>query len=152
MTKRLIHPVLSILLALSLALIMFQPVRAQGGIPPRDDVPAGQTIEGDMLLFGQNVTVDGKITGDLFAEAFVLWHLLAGTSLTIRRALAAFAASISGAGLLFFTSMMPDHVPPRMTYHFFWLLSATAISMGTVLTLAAAHLARFLVGSRQSSG
>ena len=89
----------------------------------------------------------------LSAEAFVLWRFLGWTSLSIRRrALVASGASLGGAGILFFTSMMPDHVPPRVTYHFLWLLSATAISMGTFLTLAVADVARRLVGGRQSSG
>jgi len=88
----------------------------------------------------------------LLAEAFVIWRLLTGTSLSIGRALAALGAALGGAGILFFTSMMPDHVPARVTYHFLWLLSAATISLGTLLTLAATHLARLLVGSRQSSG
>jgi multisubunit Na+/H+ antiporter MnhE subunit len=87
----------------------------------------------------------------LFAEAFVLWRVLAG-SLSIGRALAASGLSIGAAGILFFTLMMPDHIPARVTYHFLWLLSAAAISMGTFLTLAASHVARLLVGRRQSSG
>lgn len=60
------HLLISILLALSLALMIVSPARAQGGIPPRDEIPAGVTIEGDMLLFGQSVSMDGNVTGDLF--------------------------------------------------------------------------------------
>ena len=60
------HLMLSIMLALSIALSIAYPAYAQGGVPPRDGIPAGQTIEGDMLLFGQTVTVDGSVTGDLF--------------------------------------------------------------------------------------
>jgi len=60
------HLLLSILLATSIAFGIVNNAYAQGGIPPRDRIPAGQTIEGDMLLFGQTVTVDGNVTGDLF--------------------------------------------------------------------------------------
>jgi hypothetical protein len=87
----------------------------------------------------------------LFSEALVLMRLLAGASMSIGRALAAFGASVGGAVILFFTLMAPDHVAALVTYHFLWLLSAAAISMGTFLTLSVAHLAR-LAGSRRGSG
>ena len=57
---------LSICLTLSLALIFVTPAGAQDGISPRDSVPTGQTIEGDTLLFGPSVSMDGVVTGDLF--------------------------------------------------------------------------------------
>ena len=56
----------TIILAICLSFSFVSTAQAQTGIPPRDSVPAGQTIEGDTLLFGQTVTVDGNVTGDLF--------------------------------------------------------------------------------------
>ena len=57
--------------AISLALIAifcFVPVvHAQSIIIYGDSVPAGQTVEGDIMLTGTNVVVDGTVAGDLIA-------------------------------------------------------------------------------------
>ena len=56
--------------AFSLALIAifcFVPVVHAQSIIYGDSVPAGQTVEGDIVLSGTNVVVDGTVAGDLIA-------------------------------------------------------------------------------------
>lgn len=41
------------------------PAYAQG-LPPRDNIPQGETVQGDAFLYGDVVKVNGDVTGDLF--------------------------------------------------------------------------------------
>ena len=53
---------------------------------------------------------------------------------------------------MFLTLMTPDHVPNYIVLHFFWLLSAGAMSLGTFLLAAGARFVHRLAATRRSSG
>jgi hypothetical protein len=73
-------------------------------------------------------------------EAFAFWRLLtAGRSSLPIRALIAFGASFAGAFILGMNLM---HAPPRVSYHFLWLLCVAALALGTCLISAGDALVR----------
>jgi hypothetical protein len=88
----------------------------------------------------------------VLVEALVLWRLLRGTVVSPVRALVPFGASLVGAATMFFSVLAPDHVPNYIVLHFFWLLSAGAMSLGTFLIAASARFVRHLAATRRSSG
>jgi cytoskeletal protein CcmA (bactofilin family) len=57
----------AILLAMIAAFCFVPVVHAQSGIIYGDSVPAGQVVNGDIVLTGPNVVVDGTVAGDLLA-------------------------------------------------------------------------------------
>jgi cytoskeletal protein CcmA (bactofilin family) len=56
---------LPIILTFSLALIITTPVAAQGPITG-DTIPAGTVVDHDVILVGQNITIDGTVNGNAF--------------------------------------------------------------------------------------
>jgi hypothetical protein len=88
----------------------------------------------------------------VLAEALVLWRLLLGSAISAVRGLIPLAASLAGAATMFLTLMTPDHVPNYIVLHFFWLLSAGAMSLGTFLLAAGARFVHRLAATRRSSG
>ncbi len=70
----------------------------------------------------------------LLVEAFVLWRMLIAAWSTLRvRALVACAASFVAALVVGMNLM---HAPPRVSYHFLWLLCVTALTLITFLVSA----------------
>lgn len=58
--------VLSPLLVLFLLFGVVSPVHAQG-IVSGDTIPAGTTVDDDVILYGETVTIDGDVNGNVFA-------------------------------------------------------------------------------------
>ena len=54
------------LLALVLLFGAVSPAHAQG-IVAGDTIPAGITVDDDVILFGETVTIDGDVNGNVFA-------------------------------------------------------------------------------------
>jgi hypothetical protein len=64
--KRSIHVrFLFIILTFSLALVITTPAAAQGPITG-DTIPAGTVVDHDVILVGQNITIDGIVNGNAF--------------------------------------------------------------------------------------
>jgi hypothetical protein len=85
----------------------------------------------------------------LLAEAVALWRLLtASWASFLVRALVAFGASFGGAVVVGMNLM---HAPPRVSYHFMWLLGVAALALGSVLISGGSALARRLSASRRVS-
>jgi cytoskeletal protein CcmA (bactofilin family) len=61
------HGALGFTLALLALFCMVPTVHAQSGMVYGDSVPAGQTVQGDIILAGTDVKVDGTVAGDLIA-------------------------------------------------------------------------------------
>jgi hypothetical protein len=55
----------SLILTLILALMITTPVNAQGPVTG-DSIPAGTQVDHDVILVGQNVTIDGTVNGNAF--------------------------------------------------------------------------------------
>ena len=58
---------LALCAAVLAVLCVVPPVQAQSGMVYGDSVPAGQTVQGDIILTGTDVVVDGTVAGDLIA-------------------------------------------------------------------------------------
>ncbi len=65
-SKRIFRLVLIAICLFSLVFVPVQASYAQGGVPP-SNVPAGQTVEDELFLYGTQVTVDGNVDGDVMA-------------------------------------------------------------------------------------